>query len=100
MANFKSKSIDRLFEAFLNLESVDECYEFFEDLCTINEIKDMAQRLEAAELLEDGVNYITITKKLGISTATISRVSKCLNYGTGGYKKAISKLPKSEEQDV
>lgn len=90
--NIRSKSIDNLFKAVLNLESIDECYDFFEDLCTIKEIQDMAQRLDTAVLLSEGLNYQTISKQVGVSTATISRVSKCLNYGNDGYKTAIERL--------
>ena len=90
--NFHSESIDRLFQTILNLKSKEECYTYFEDLCTIKEIQDMAQRLDTAILLSEGVSYQKITQKVGISTATIGRVSRCLNYGTGGYKAAIEKL--------
>lgn len=80
----------------LDLESIDDCYEFFEDLCTIKELQDMAQRLDTAVLLDEGLNYQTISKQVGVSTATISRVSKCLNYGSGGYKKALERLKKND----
>lgn len=92
MANFRSKSLDRLFEVILSLSSVDECYDFFEDVCTINEVQDMAQRFDVAVLLDEGKNYREITKDVNVSTATISRVSRCLNYGTGGYRAAIEKV--------
>ena len=94
--NIRSTSIDRLFQAMLDLESIDDCYEFFEDLCTIKELQDMAQRLDTAVLLDEGLNYQTISKQVGVSTATISRVSKCLNYGSGGYKKALERLKKND----
>ncbi len=89
---YRCKSVDRLFEAILNLESVEECYEFFDDICTIKEIQDMTQRLDTAILLSQGYSYQKITEKVDVSTATIGRVSKCLNYGSGGYKKAIERL--------
>lgn len=92
MANFRSDSIDKLFSVILNLENVDDCYNFFEDVCTIKEIQDMAQRLEVAISLDKGKNYQEIAKNTNVSTATISRVSKCLNYGSGGYKRAIEQL--------
>lgn len=95
--NLKSDSIDRLFEAIMGLDSLDECYKFFEDLCTVKELRDMSQRLEAAILLYEGKNYLDIAEKVGISTATISRVSRCVNYGTGGYKAAIERLKKDEK---
>ncbi len=90
--NFHSDSVDRLFQTFLNLDSIEECYTYFEDLCTIKEIKDMAQRLDTAILLKDGMSYQKISETVDISTATIGKVSKCLNYGTGGYEMAIKKL--------
>ena len=88
----RTASMDRLFQSILNLQSIDECYAYFEDLCTIKELNDMSQRLDAAILLEQGLSYQKITEQVAISTATIGRVSRCLNYGTGGYKTAISKL--------
>lgn len=92
MKKIHSESIDRLFEAVLNLETVEECYDFFEDVCTIKEIRDMAQRLEVAVLLDNKKNYQEIAEATAVSTATISRVSKCLNYGSGGYRTAIDRL--------
>lgn len=85
-------TIERLFQAISNLESVDECYDFFEDLCTIKEIQDMAQRLETAILLKRGMSYSEITAQVGVSSATIGRVNRCINYGSGGYEAAIRKL--------
>lgn len=96
MKNFRSESIDRLFNAILSLENVDDCYSFFDDLCTIKEIQDMAQRLDTAFLLSEGMSYQSISQKVGVSTATIGRVSKCLNYGNGGYSSIIEKLKSSE----
>lgn len=92
MASIHSESVDRLFEAVLGLESLDECYDFFSDICTIKEVLDMAQRLDTAILLENGASYQEISREIGISTATIGRVSRCLNYGSGGYRTAIKKL--------
>ena len=97
MTNFHSKSIDRLFEVILRLENAEDCYRFFEDVCTIKELTDMAQRLDAAFLLDEGANYQTVSQEVGISTATISRVSKCLKYGTG-YRQAIDKTKETAEQ--
>ena len=87
-----SDSIARLYEAILLLKTPEECQKFFEDLCTIREILDMAQRLDAAILLDNKMSYQTIAKDVGISTATIGRVSKCLNYGSGGYRLALDRL--------
>lgn len=90
--NIRSTSIDRLFQAMQGLETIEDYYEFFEDLCTIKELQDMAHRLDTAVLLDEGLNYQNISKEVGVSTATITRVSKCLNYGSGGYKKALERL--------
>ena len=93
---FRSEAVDRLFQTFLNLESIEECYAYCEDICTVKEILDMAQRLETAILLSEGYSYQKIMEKVEISTATIGRVSKCLNYGTGGYRMAIEKLKEED----
>ena len=98
MNKLHSESTDRLFEVILNLKSVDECYDFFEDICTIKEIHDMSQRLDVALLLDEGKNYQEIASSTNVSTATISRVSKCLNYGSGGYRAAIDRLKSEKEQ--
>ena len=82
----------RLYKAMLLLETEEECAAFFEDLCTIREMQDLSQRLEVAVRLHNKENYISIGKATGVSTATISRVSRCLNYGSGGYREAIKKL--------
>lgn len=92
MAPFNTPSIDRLFTAILQLQNMEECHKFFEDICTIKEVQDMAQRLDAAILLDEGAGYQQIGEQVGISTATISRVSRCLNYGAGGYRMAIDRL--------
>ena len=96
MQKIRSKSLDRLFEVILSLESVEDCYNFFEDVCTIKELLDMAQRLDAAFLLDEGINYQAISQETGLSTATISRVSKCLKYGTG-YRQAIDKAKENAQ---
>ena len=92
MQNFHSKSMNDLYRSFLLLETEDECRAFLEDLCTIKELQDMAQRLETARLLSEGKNYQEISREVGISSTTISRVSRCLNYGDGGYETVISRL--------
>ena len=92
----RNPSMDRLFQTILNLKTIDECYAYFEDLCTIKELNDMSQRLDAAVLLNDGLSYQKIMEQVAISTATIGRVSRCLNYGTGGYKTAINKLKEDQ----
>ncbi len=85
MAKFSIEEFDNFFDAVLKLKSTDDCRKFFEDVCTIKELQDMSQRLEVATLLKSGNNYAEVCKKTGASTATISRVNKCLIYGNGGY---------------
>lgn len=92
MKKLKNKDVDALFEAILLLKTVEECYSFFEDACTIKEILEIAQRLKAAKMLRAGVNYADISKETGMSTATISRVNKCLEYGNGGYNIVLDRL--------
>ena len=91
-SRFKSEDIDGLFEAVLKLENEEECYRFFEDLCTINELKAMAQRWQVARLLAARKTYSEIEEETAASTATISRINKCLLYGADGYKKVLKKL--------
>ena len=98
MPGYRTKSVERLFKAISLLDTPEECGSFLEDICTINEIVDMAQRLDTALLLDKGENYQAIAQEIGISTATISRVSRCINYGSGGYKTVIEKL-KSENNE-
>ena len=93
----KDEATDMLFEAILSLQSVEDCYDFFEDLCTIAEIKSMAQRLHVAAMLHQKKTYTEICHKTGVSTATISRVNRSLEYGADGYKKALAKLEADEK---
>ena len=92
-------SISRLFRVILQLESEDDCRRFFEDLCTVREISDMAQRLDAAFLLDRKCSYQQIAHDVQISTATIGRVSKCLHYGSGGYRLALDRWNAKEQED-
>ena len=89
MENFRMDAFDDLFKAVLKLKSIEDCRKFFEDVCTIKEMQDISQRLEVARLLKEGLNYQSVSKETGASTATISRVNKCLNYGSGGYSLVI-----------
>lgn len=91
-SKLKSKELDSLFEVILMLETEEECYRFFEDICTISEIRAIAQRLEVAKLLRQGITYQEIAQKLGASTATISRVNRSLTYGMSGYKQMLDRL--------
>lgn len=96
MKTIHSESLDRLFSTILSLNSIEECYSYFEDLCTIKELLDMSQRLDVAVLLSKGMSYSQIMKQVDVSTATIGRVNKCLNYGSGGYADVIKKLEEKE----
>lgn len=89
MEKFSITEFDDFFGAILKLKDVEECRKFFEDVCTIKELQDISQRLEVAKLLKEGKNYQEVSKQTGASTATISRVNKCLNYGSGGYSLVI-----------
>jgi TrpR-related protein YerC/YecD len=91
MSNLRADALTRLFEVLLKLRTVDECYAFFEDLCTVRELKDLSQRLEVAFLLHEGLSYQEVTKRTGVSATTISRVNRCLEYGSGGYRLAIER---------
>ena len=92
MKPLHNSDVDALFEAILSLQSVEECYAFFEDACTVKEILDIAQRLRAAKMLAAGENYVEVGRATGMSTATISRVKKCLDYGKGGYALVLGRL--------
>ena len=87
---------DQLFRAILELKSVDECYEFFEDLCTIQEMKAISARLEVARMLKAGDIYEDIVRNTGASTATISRIKRCLVYGSGGYEKILTRMAEKD----
>ncbi|PKK97157.1 MAG: TrpR-like protein YerC/YecD [Tenericutes bacterium HGW-Tenericutes-3] len=97
-SKFASKDIDLLFDAILKLENKEECYRLFEDLCTIKEVMDMAQRIRVAKLLDQKVPYHTIVDETHASTATISRVNKSLMYGADGYKIIIDRLKEQQKK--
>lgn len=97
MKQWMNRQTDDLCEAFLSLRTKEECYAFLEDVCTIKEINDMAQRLYVAKLLKTGMSYLHISEVTGASTATISRISKCLEYGSNGYDTVIGRTKKGEE---
>jgi len=90
----QNDEMDKLFEAVLKLKTVEDCYRFFDDLCTINELEAFGQRLTVAKMLNDKHTYQEIEKATGISAATISKISKSYSYGPGGYKLAIDRLVK------
>lgn len=90
----KTEAVDHLFDAILTLKNPDDCYKFFEDLCTVNEILSLSQRYEVASMLDDKKTYLEIAEKTGASTATISRVNRSLNYGMDGYEMVFDRLKK------
>ncbi|AGB19745.1 MAG: hypothetical protein PWQ59_1332 [Thermoanaerobacterium sp.] len=91
-SKIRDENVDELFEAVLMLKDMEECYRFFEDIATINEVKSLAQRLQVAKMLRDRKTYIEIAEKTGASTATISRVNRALNYGANGYNLILDRL--------
>ena len=100
MSKLKNPETDELFRAILSLGSVEECYLFFEDLCTIKELQAMTQRLQVARQLRSGRNYLEVCADTGVSSATISRVNKCLNYGDGGYRMVLERIGEGGMTDV
>ena len=98
MDRVSSESLNKLYKVILDLQTVGECYDFFEDLCTIKELKDLSQRLEVAFRLDQGLSYQEVAAETGVSSATICRVKKCLDYGSGGYRRAIDRAGVQEAQ--
>ena len=94
-----TQAVDNLFDAILKLENREECYKFFEDVCTINEILSFAQRMEVAKMLMAGKTYLEISEMTGASTATISRVNRSLTYGADGYRIVFERLENEEAKD-
>ena len=88
----KTEAVDNLFDAILSLKNRDECYLFFEDLCTVNELLSLSQRYEVASMLKEHKTYMEIAEKTGASTATISRVNRSLNYGNDGYEMVFQRV--------
>lgn len=96
-SKLKDEGMDELFRGILSLQTLEECYNFFEDLCTITELRAMEQRFEVAKMLDGGRIYSDIVRETGASTATISRVNKCLTYGTDGYRIVLDRLKNHAE---
>lgn len=97
-SRLKDELTEQLFEAVLLLQNKEECYRFFEDLCTVAEIKSMAQRLEVAKMLDKDCTYTDIAEKTGASTATISRVKRCLFFGADGYRRILDRLQEIQQK--
>ncbi len=93
-SKLKDEHIDALFEIILKINNIEECYMFFEDICTVKELKSLSQRLQVAKMLRNNKTYTEIEENTGASTATISRVSRCLNYGANGYNIMFDKIDK------
>ena len=96
----RTEAVDHLFDAILSLENREECYTFFEDVCTVNELLSLSQRFEVAHMLKEKKTYLDIAEKTGASTATISRVNRSLNYGNDGYDMVFARMAKSENSEA
>ena len=94
----RTEAVDHLFDAILSLQNKKECYTFFEDVCTVNELLSLSQRFEVAKMLRDQKTYLDIAEKTGASTATISRVNRSLNYGNDGYDMVFSRLQEKDKE--
>ena len=94
----RTEAVDHLFDAILSLQNKGECYTFFEDVCTVNELLSLSQRFEVAKMLRDQKTYLDIAEKTGASTATISRVNRSLNYGNDGYDMVFSRLQDMDKE--
>ena len=95
----RTPQTERVFKAILQLKTIDECCDFFEDICTVNEVMSIAQRFEVAEMLRDNKTYMQIAEKTGAWTATISRVNRSLNYGSDGYDLVMNRMKEEEQED-
>lgn len=96
--DYMDERVEYLFRGILSLETMEECRAFFEDLCTVKEISEMSRRLDAARMLDANCVYTEIADATGLSTATISRVNRCLKYGSDGYSRVLCRLSESEEE--
>ncbi len=97
-SSFKDQLIEELYEAILTLQSVEECHRFFEDICSISELQSISQRLAVAQMLHQNMTYIQIEEITGVSTATISRISRCIQKGPGGYNLLLQRINSEEEK--
>ena len=96
MEKLDAKMADKFYSAILSLETKEECRAFFDDICTIKEMQDLIQRLEVASMLTKGMNYQEISSKTSVSSATICRVNRCINYGEGGYTTVLGRIEKND----
>ena len=95
----RTKAVSELFEAILTLREEEECFDFFEDVCTVNELLSLAQRFEVAKMLKEGNTYMEVAEQTGASTATISRVNRSLNYGKDGYEMVFARMKENRAQN-
>lgn len=95
----RTQAVSELFEAVLTLENEEECFDFFEDVCTVNELLSLAQRFEVAKMLKEGHTYMEVAEQTGASTATISRVNRSLNYGKDGYEMVFARMKTTPQQE-
>lgn len=98
-SRLENEQTDNLARAFMTLESMEDCYRLFEDLFTIREIQDLSQRLEVAQLLQNQATYTEIVERTGVSTATIGRVNRALNYGAGGYQRVLERMNQKDKSE-
>ena len=96
--DFMDKRMEYLYRGILTLETVEDCRAFFEDLCTVKELSEMSRRLDAAKMLDESKLYTEIAEETGLSTATISRVNRCLKYGSDGYVRVLARLAEAEKE--
>ena len=94
----RDEHLDYLFRGILTLETIEECYSFFEDLCTVSELQEMSRRMHAAKMLKNNYIYSEIAEQTGLSTATISRVNRCLKYGSDGYLTVLDRLDRMDRR--
>lgn len=94
----RTQAVNELFEAVLTLQTKEECFAFFEDVCTVNELLSLAQRFEVAKMLTEGKTYMEVAEQTGASTATISRVNRSLNYGKDGYEIVFARMKENDKQ--
>ena len=97
-SKMKSEETDSLYKAILSLKTGEECYRFFDDLCTISEIRAMSQRLQVAQMLREGRTFTQISEETGVSSATITRVNRCLSYGADGYRTVLDRLDEGKKK--
>ncbi|HIT61422.1 MAG TPA: TrpR YerC/YecD [Candidatus Fimousia stercorigallinarum] len=95
----RTPEVEQLFRAILTLNSIEECFTYFEDICTVNELLSLAQRFEVARMLREHHTYLEVANKTGASTATISRVNRSLNYGNDGYDMVFRRMKEAEEKE-